>query len=125
MPGGDRTGPTGAGPMTGRQAGVCNGFDRPGFANGKRGQVGGRGQGKGGFRGNGNQRRNQRYAAGQTGWRAPYSGGRPSAESTSEIASLKDQAQQLSSVLANLERRIMELEGVSRAAGDTTTETER
>ncbi len=26
MPGGDRTGPVGAGPMTGRGAGYCNGF---------------------------------------------------------------------------------------------------
>lgn len=33
MPGGDRTGPIGAGPMTGRGAGYCSGFDVPGFAN--------------------------------------------------------------------------------------------
>lgn len=30
MPGGDRTGPVGAGPMTGRGVGYCNGFNRPG-----------------------------------------------------------------------------------------------
>jgi hypothetical protein len=31
MPRGDRTGPGGLGPMTGRMAGYCAGFNRPGF----------------------------------------------------------------------------------------------
>jgi len=31
MPGGDRTGPMGMGPMTGRAAGYCAGFGVPGF----------------------------------------------------------------------------------------------
>lgn len=34
MPRGDRTGPNGMGPMTGRGAGLCAGFDSPGFVNG-------------------------------------------------------------------------------------------
>lgn len=33
MPFGDGTGPRGMGPMTGRGAGYCAGFARPGFAN--------------------------------------------------------------------------------------------
>jgi hypothetical protein len=33
MPFGDRTGPRGMGPMTGRGAGYCTGFRWPGFAN--------------------------------------------------------------------------------------------
>jgi hypothetical protein len=33
MPGGDRTGPLGQGPMTGRRAGFCSGNNRPGYAN--------------------------------------------------------------------------------------------
>ena len=33
MPFGDRTGPLGLGPMTGRAAGFCAGFPVPGFAN--------------------------------------------------------------------------------------------
>ena len=33
MPGGDRTGPMGLGPMTGRAAGICAGYPTPGFAN--------------------------------------------------------------------------------------------
>lgn len=31
MPGGDRTGPAGMGPMTGRRMGFCTGYDHPGF----------------------------------------------------------------------------------------------
>ncbi|TES94528.1 MAG: hypothetical protein E3J87_00110 [Candidatus Cloacimonadota bacterium] len=33
MPGGDGTGPRGMGPMTGRAAGYCAGYSRPGFTN--------------------------------------------------------------------------------------------
>lgn len=33
MPRGDGTGPMGMGPMTGRAAGYCAGFNTPGFAN--------------------------------------------------------------------------------------------
>ena len=52
MPRGDRTGPEGLGPMTGRAAGYCAGYDVPGFANPVGGRGGfGRGMGYGrGFR---------------------------------------------------------------------------
>ena len=43
MPRGDKTGPAGAGPMTGRGAGFCVNFGVPGYAN----PVGGRGMGMG------------------------------------------------------------------------------
>ena len=33
MPGGDRTGPAGTGPLTGRGAGFCNESDTPGYKN--------------------------------------------------------------------------------------------
>ncbi|MGB6837179.1 MAG: DUF5320 domain-containing protein [Dehalococcoidia bacterium] len=33
MPRGDRTGPVGLGPMTGRAAGYCGGYGMPGFMN--------------------------------------------------------------------------------------------
>ncbi len=33
MPRGDGTGPQGLGPMTGRGAGFCSGYDVPGYAN--------------------------------------------------------------------------------------------
>ena len=48
MPRGDRSGPNGMGPMTGRAAGFCSGYDRPGYMNpaGGRGYYG-RGYGRG------------------------------------------------------------------------------
>ena len=58
MPRGDRTGPDGRGPMTGRRAGYCAGSDVPGYANDttprmgmgwRRGGGGGRGRGGGGW----------------------------------------------------------------------------
>lgn len=47
MPRGDMTGPAGLGPMTGRGAGYCAGFNTPGYMNpyGGRGYFGGRGRG--------------------------------------------------------------------------------
>ena len=49
MPRGDRTGPWGAGPMTGRGAGYCAGYSVPGYTN----PVGGYGRGWGRGRGRG------------------------------------------------------------------------
>ena len=50
MPAGDRTGPTGAGPMTGRRMGVCTETANVGFGRGC-GRGAGRGMGRGfGFR---------------------------------------------------------------------------
>jgi len=59
LPGGDRTGPNGLGPRTGRGLGYCSGFDSPGYTRGPGmgGYFGGgRGRGRGirfsrGFRG--------------------------------------------------------------------------
>jgi len=57
MPRGDRTGPAGEGPLTGRRMGYCAGYDHPGFNNLERGYGrgfrGGFGHGRGsglGFR---------------------------------------------------------------------------
>jgi len=47
MPGGDRTGPWGAGFMTGRAAGYCGGYSVPGYANPVRGYGRGFGRGRG------------------------------------------------------------------------------
>ena len=49
MPRGDKTGPWGAGPMTGRAAGYCAGYPVPGYMNPRRGH--GRGFGRGWGRG--------------------------------------------------------------------------
>jgi hypothetical protein len=43
MPGGDRTGPYGFGPMTGRSMGYCSGYAMPGYANAGFGWGRGRG----------------------------------------------------------------------------------
>lgn len=56
MPGGDRTGPMGRGPMTGRGLGLCAGNSNPGYANPSgsgygRGFGFGRGRGRGFGRG--------------------------------------------------------------------------
>jgi hypothetical protein len=68
MPGGDRTGPGGFGPMTGRRAGYCAGYSVPGYMN-PVGGYGGYGRGRGGGRG----RRNWYYQTGMPGWsRASY-----------------------------------------------------
>ena len=40
MPRGDRTGPAGLGPRTGRAAGYCEGFSVPGYMNPTPGQGG-------------------------------------------------------------------------------------
>ncbi len=53
MPSGDRTGPLGQGPMTGRRMGFCAGFNNPGFMNSGFGRGFGRGSGRGFGRGRG------------------------------------------------------------------------
>ena len=66
MPGGDRTGPMGAGPMTGRGAGYCVGYAVPGYANAMPGR--GFGVGWGGGWGRGWRWRHWAYATGLPGW---------------------------------------------------------
>ncbi len=107
MPGGDRTGPMGMGPMTGRAAGFCAGYPVPGYMN----PVGGRGffgRGRGGGRG----WRNWYYATGLPCWaRAGYPGGFPAALTTEqEQQTLKRQSQYLQDSLNAINKRIEELE---------------
>lgn len=84
MPRGNRQGPDGEGPMTGRGLGYCAGYDTPGFETAPAGWLGGRGRGLGrgfgrgrGFRGYGFGRlgpgRGLRY--GGSGWYPPYDPG--------------------------------------------------
>lgn len=56
MPAGDRTGPAGMGPMTGRGAGFCAGYPSPGYINPSGGRYLNRGFGLGGGRGFGRGR---------------------------------------------------------------------
>ncbi len=74
MPYGDRTGPNGLGPMTGRGAGFCAGYNTPGYANPYGGRFGGRaGYGFGRGRGAGYGRG---YGRGFR-WNAPVYGAAP------------------------------------------------
>jgi len=123
MPGGDRTGPAGMGPMTGRAAGFCAGYQVPGYWNpiGVRG-FGGRGRGfwgRGGGRGGGRGWRNWFYATGLPGWvrtgqpvltdvyNTPDI---PKLRPEQELASLRQQAEYFRSTLDSISGRIEELE---------------
>lgn len=82
MPRGDRTGPAGAGPMTGRGMGICAGFNQPGFVTG-----GGYGCGRGIGRGMGLGFRNRFFA----GWgNAPQTPAQPM-NKEDQVAALKAQ----------------------------------
>lgn len=111
MPGGDRTGPQGMGPRTGRAAGFCAGFQQPGYLNPVRGYGAGRGGGFGGGRG----RRNRFYATGLPRWArfqgyfAPYL-----PEVATEAEDLKAQANMLQNQLDQVNRRITEIEAASK-----------
>lgn len=85
---GDKTGPMGQGPMTGRSLGYCAGYESPGFT---RGFGGGRGQGRG-F-GGGGRGRGMAYGRG-FGFNAGYTNA-PQANSNDEILNLKAQAESL------------------------------
>jgi hypothetical protein len=114
MPAGDRTGPTGWGPMTGRGLGYCAGYGAPGCAAPATGLGHGRGRGWGvGGRG----WRHWYYATGLPGWArygyppfaayAPY-WQPPSPEEETEL--LKDQAEALKRELDAIAKRLDELE---------------
>jgi hypothetical protein len=121
MPAGDRTGPRGMGPMTGRGAGYCAGYGMPGRGNpipgrgpglGRRwgGTWGGRGGAGGGWR-----HRNWYYATGVPGWARfgpgpawGYEPGAP-APAVEEVEFLRQQAEWLKGQLDAVGQRIAEL----------------
>ncbi|MCK9263880.1 MAG: DUF5320 domain-containing protein [Deltaproteobacteria bacterium] len=125
MPGGDRTGPFGMGPMTGRAAGFCAGYNVPGYANpaypdGFR--TRGRGRGRGFGRG-GRGWRNRFYATGLAGWQRATTGwpawgagphpypaaGAPMVGAT-ELETLKNQAAYFEDALKGIRQQIEELQ---------------
>lgn len=101
MPGGDRTGPRGLGPMTGRRAGYCAGFNNPGYASGG-GGFGMRNAGWGGRRGF----RHVYYDTGLPYWARPAY---PSPTPEQEVDALKNQAQQLQTWIDEINQRISQL----------------
>lgn len=124
MPRGDRTGPMGFGPMTGRAMGYCAGYSVPGYAS----PIGvgygfGRGFGMGrgyGGRGGGFGFRHRYYATGlpywarsRPGWEyppVPYSpevypyGGVLNPEQ--EMDALKEQSKDIKNILKDIEKRM-------------------
>jgi len=136
MPGGDRTGPLGAGPMTGRGVGICAGYDVPGYMNPAFGQGFGRGRGRGFGRGfgmgggGGRGWRNQYYATGLPGWARGYAypagysitpdtAATSKAAQTEELAYLKEQAQYFKNALNDIESRVNELQQKAENTGKT------
>ena len=128
MPGGDRTGPMGMGPMTGRGAGYCAGYPTPGFMSGGLGRGfwgGGRGRGRGW--------RNWFRVTGMPGWQRAAWGwpafgpgwgyavpqapafAPPAMTGEQELAMLKQQAESFAGALEEISRRIAELEAQAQA----------
>jgi len=109
MPGGDRTGPWGIGPRSGRAAGYCSGYDMPGYANPGYDRGFGRGRGRGFGRGYWGRGRG-------FGWRNiyPYPASynpetytEPSREE--EKAYLEDMVKNLEEEIKTIKQRIQEL----------------
>lgn len=116
MPRGDRTGPAGMGQMTGRGAGYCTGYTVPGFTNPVAGGGYGVGFGRGlglGFRGGRGGGRGGRWGVPKAGYgyaapfAAPY-GAAPTREQ--EIDSLQGQAKYFEDALAEIKKRLGNLE---------------
>jgi len=107
MPAGDRTGPMGMGPMTGRAAGYCAGYPVPGYLNpvGGRGIGFGRGYGRGPGMGRGRMARWGGY------YPMPYSYGLYPVQPTSkeEKTLLEDQMKMLQGEMDAIKQRIEEL----------------
>jgi hypothetical protein len=106
MPRGDRRGPVGLGPMTGRAAGYCAGYSVPGYMNPIPGRFGfGRGWGRGrafGWSG-----------IGYPGYypEAPYF---PGISPEEEEKMLRQQAEAMESQLEEIQKRLQELESEAK-----------
>jgi hypothetical protein len=109
MPGGDRTGPLGEGPQTGRRMGYCAGFEHPGFMNMNQGW--GRGIGRK-FRGGFNHGRGPGYGYGYGyGFRHGYGGSYPQGDipEVSEKTWVENEIRILKDQLAALEDRLSKI----------------
>ncbi len=125
MPGGDGTGPSGLGPMTGRAAGYCAGYPVPGYMNpipGRgRGGFGrywgrGRGRGRGGFgRGFGWPGAFYPYAYGTAAYGGyPYAAAEVTPQQ--EASMLKEEARAMQDEIKAINERISELESAAKSA---------
>lgn len=110
MPRGDRTGPVGMGPKTGRGMGFCAGNEEPGYVNpsygfGRMERRGG-GRGRAWAPGMGRGRRFRNFPVDPPGW-----GSAPVMSQEDEISWLDAQARGLKESLAQLEKRLDTLKG--------------
>lgn len=108
MPAGDRTGPWGAGPRTGRGAGYCSGYGVPGFMDAGPGTGSGRGFGRGYGRGLGMGRGRRFRHPGAWGF-VPFGYGPEAVPPVEEAAALADEAQFLEAELRRVRERQAEL----------------
>ncbi|MCK4859463.1 MAG: DUF5320 domain-containing protein [Candidatus Omnitrophica bacterium] len=106
MPGGNGTGPTGRGPMTGRAAGYCAGYPAPGYANfiPRRGLRFGYGRGL--SRGPG-------FGRG-FGWYGADYPDAPNLAPQQEADMLKEQAKAMQEEIKAVNQRITELESAAK-----------
>jgi hypothetical protein len=110
MPWGDRTGPLGLGPRTGRGLGYCSGFNEPGYV-----KPGGWGWGRGFGWGRGRGRGWRCWGWGRGlgwGWRRFWSwfGTSPQITPEEESQILKEEAEFLKRRLEAVEKRLSEIE---------------
>jgi hypothetical protein len=132
MPGDDHTGPLGQGPRTGRAAGRCAGYDRPGYANpvpGGRRRGAGRGSEFGGGCGGHGQHHGhadtesagrKRGRRGRGWWKVEHHASADNMlalASEHELGVLRTDLQCLEQKVEHLRRRINELDGQADAEG--------
>lgn len=107
MPGGDKTGPNGIGPMTGRGAGYCAGYSTPGYINPVSGRSG-FGVGRGGAPYGGG--RGRTFGGGRdygSRYYADYPA--PNYPNVSEKTILENEIKILSEQMKSLEKRLSEI----------------
>jgi len=107
MPGGDRTGPAGMGPMTGRAGGYCAGSGAPGYAMHGGAYGFGRGHGRGFGRGFG---RGWGHHAGAGYGYGPVYGSYAGPTREQELSALKAQSEYLEQTMKTIQDRMTELE---------------
>ncbi|NMB98653.1 MAG: DUF5320 domain-containing protein [Thermoanaerobaculaceae bacterium] len=118
MPYGDRRGPVGLGPRSGRGLGYCSGYDSPGYTKGIP-RMGGIGRGKGfysygmgrsfGCFGRGRGWRNMFYATGLPGWARFYDFPNTEQNLPNEEDFLSNQVSFLEEQLKSAKRRLDEI----------------
>lgn len=110
MPKGNGTGPLGMGPITGRAAGFCAGYNMPGYMNNEPGHGYGIGFGRRkNFFGDGFGRRNRFFATGIPGQARFVRENAPNTDPETEKQFLKNQAEFLQTEMEAIKKRLDDL----------------